>query len=228
MPLIKMAIRNLDTGDSIDDENVKVLFNPSEYTIEQTNAWETQPVQGQEPRTQFTKADLRKLTMELFFDSYEERDGAGDPVDVRRYTDRVARLMVASIDESEGKRPPIVEVRWGEPPTGLANADMPFKGVLLNLRQQFVLFSEQGLPVRARLNVTIQEYLTPEEIQQRFPRRGSFPARSYRVQEGDTLSSIAFAMWKKPEEWRRIAGANGIEDPRRLAPGTELMIPTIK
>ncbi len=223
MPLQKMVILNTDTKEEITDEKVKVLFNPTEYTVEQSNSWGTQDVQGKEPKTQFTKADLKKLNMELFFDSYEEK------VDVRTYTDRVARLMVVSVDEgNDGKRPPIVEVRWGVPPTGLLNPDFPFKGVLLSLRQQFVLFSEDGFPVRAKLSVSFQEYLTQKEIEQRFPRRSSFPVKTYTVKEGDTLSGIAQAMWKKPLQWRRIAIENRIEDPRLLVPGHVLVIPAIK
>lgn len=229
MPLAKMTIINLDANEQVTNDNVKVLFNPTEYTIEQSNSWDTQNVQGQEPRTQFTKADLKKLSMELFFDSYEERDGSGSPVDVRVYTDRVARLMVVSVDEgNDGKRPPIVEVTWANAPTGVTNPDFPFKGVLLSLRLQYILFSEQGYPVRAKANLSFQEYLTPEEIEERFPRRSSFPARTYTVREGDTLSSIAQAVWKKPGEWRRIARANTVLDPRALPAGTVLTIPAIK
>ena len=228
MALVKMTIRNLDTGEKITDESVRVLFNPSSYTVEQSNAWTTQNVQRGEPRTQFTKADLRKLNLELFFDSWEERDDAGQPTDVRTYTDRLARLMAVSVDDGDGKRPPLIEVRWGEPPAGLVNPDFPFKGVLLSLRQQFVMFSDQGRPVRAKLTVSMQEYLTPEEISQRFPRRSSFPDRIYTVKQGDTIQGIAQIVWKKPSEWRRIAIENRLRDPRQLEPGTVLTIPAIE
>lgn len=228
MPLKKMTICNLDSDENVTDENVKVLFNPSEYSIEQSNSWETQNVQGSEPRTQFTRADLRKLSLELFFDSYEEKDSNGHPTDVRVYTDRIARLMVVSVDEgNDGKRPPIIQVSWADSPTGLLNPDFPFQGVLLSLRQQFVMFAEEGYPVRAKLSLGIQEYLSPEEIEERFPRRSSFPSRRYTVKEGDSLQGIANAVWKKPEDWRRIADENGIFDPRSLTPGTVLQIPAI-
>ncbi len=228
MALVKMVILNLDTNEQLTDEGVRVLFNPSTYTLEQSNSWTTQNVQRGEPRTQFTKADLRKLNLELFFDSWEERDSSGQPADVRIYTDRIARLMAVSVDDGDGKRPPLVEVRWGEPPTQLINPDFPFKGVLLSLRQQFVMFSDQGQPVRAKLTVSIQEYLTPDEISQRFPRRGSFPDRVYTVKQGDTIQGIAQTVWKKPTDWRLIARENELRDPRALEPGRVLTIPPIK
>ena len=167
--------------------------------------------------------------MELFVDSYEERTSNGKVVDVRKYTDRIAKLMVASVDYSDGKRPPIIEVTWRDAPADLGNKDFPFKGVMTSLRQQFVLFSEEGCPVRAKLSLSVQEYLTPAEMENRFPRRSSFPARTYSVRERDTLSGIANAMWKKPEEWRRIADANpGLSDPRLVLPGDQLEVPAIK
>ena len=225
MALEKLAIRNVDTDEEF--ANVRVMFNPTNYTIEQSNSWDTQPRTGGEPPTQFTKADLRKLSLELFFDSFEEKGADGISVDVRTYTDQIGRFMVTTTDEGDGKRPPIIEVNWANAPAGLKNPDFPFKGVLLTLRQQFVLFAEQGHPVRAKLNLSIQEYLTPEEIEERFPRRSSYPAKTYVIKEGDTLSGIAHAMWKKPTEWRRIAIANRILDPRALETGARLVIPVI-
>ena len=207
MALAKLTIINLDNK-----EEIEVLFNPTEYTIEQSNTWTPQSKQGKEPEYQFTQTDLKKLTMELFFDSYEARS------DVRQHTDKIARLMAVTVDEGDnGKRPPICKITWGDKTTGLTNPDLPFQGVLTNLRQQFVLFTEDGVPVRAKLNVTFQEYLTPREIEERFPRRSSFPAQTYTVKEGDTLSGIAAALWKKPHEWRRIAHANNIKNPRDLS-----------
>jgi nucleoid-associated protein YgaU len=218
-----MTIINLDKTDGERDREIEVLFNPAEYTIEQSNTWTPQNKQGREPEYQFTQTDLKKLTMELFFDSYEAK------TDVRQYTDKIAKLMSVTIDEGEnGKRPPICRVTWGDAPTGLTNPDFPFQGVLVSLRQQFVLFDENGVPVRAKLNVTFQEYLTPQEIEERFPRRSSFPTRTYTVKQGDTLSTIAAIVWKKPQEWRRIARANKIQNPRILQPGRILVIPAIR
>ena len=43
-----------------------------------------------------------------------------------------------------------------------------------------------------------------------------------------TLSSIAALRWRKPEEWRRIAEANDIDNPRSLVPGQALRMPAIE
>jgi len=43
----------------------------------------------------------------------------------------------------------------------------------------------------------------------------------------DTLESIAQKYYADRTKWRGIAKANNIEDPRRLEPGTTLIIPRL-
>jgi nucleoid-associated protein YgaU len=65
-----------------------------------------------------------------------------------------------------------------------------------------------------------------------FPARRATPAAggatstsSYTVREGDTLWSIAAAVYGDGSWWARLGDANGIRDPRHLVAGTRLTIP---
>jgi nucleoid-associated protein YgaU len=58
------------------------------------------------------------------------------------------------------------------------------------------------------------------------PPRGSESVEEYVVKEGDTLASIAERHLGSPHEWKRIAEANGIEEPEDLQAGRRLQIPT--
>jgi nucleoid-associated protein YgaU len=49
--------------------------------------------------------------------------------------------------------------------------------------------------------------------------------RRYTVQRGDTLSKIAKEFYGSAGEYRRIAQANGIDDPDLIHPGQDLLIP---
>ncbi len=214
-------LRKLEIATDLDGSTpFGVLFNPSEYTIEDSNKWEDQDRNKQRPELQYTGGERKKLSMELFFDSYE----AGE--DVRRYTRQVANLL--EVDRNKD-RPPVCTIEWGDTSSQPPNdADFPFVGVLESIKQQFVLFKGDGTPVRAKLSVTFKQFRLPEDELKRKPRRGSFPAKTYAVQQGDTLSGIAARLWKRPEDWRLIAGANHIEDARRLVPGQRLVIPRIE
>ncbi|MCP4368477.1 MAG: LysM peptidoglycan-binding domain-containing protein [Deltaproteobacteria bacterium] len=203
---------------------IKVLFNPSEYSIEDSNTWEEQKRNKQRPELQFTAQSLKKLSMELFFDSYENKGNQ----DVRQFTRQIANLLEVGtgIDKD---RPPVCTIFWGDNNSTTPNeADFPFIGVLESLKQQFVLFNSVGTPIRARLSVSFKQFLLPEEELKRKPRKSSFPANTYTVVLDDTLSGIAARLWEKPEEWRRIANGNNIINPRILRPGQVLIIPPIE
>lgn len=51
------------------------------------------------------------------------------------------------------------------------------------------------------------------------------PNRTHSAQEGETLDRLAASYYRDATKWRIIAEANGIDDPLRIAPGTELVIP---
>lgn len=199
---------------------IEVLFNPTEYTIEDSSKWEDQVRSKQKPELHYTGGERKKLSMELFFDSYEQRQ------DVRQFTRLIANLM--EVDQKMD-RPPVCTIEWGQNTSQPPNdADFPFVGVLESLKQQFVLFSNDGTPVRAKLSVSFKQFRLPEAELKRNPRRQSFPAETYTIIQGDTLSGIATRVWKKPEEWRRLADANQIENPRQLISGQKLIIPPIE
>jgi len=100
-----------------------------------------------------------------------------------------------------------------------------FKGVIESIRQKFTLFSPEGIPLRATVNVVLREYRTLDEQLTQLNLKSPDRTRSHTVRGGETLSTIATQEWERPEEWRRIADENEIEDPRRLHPGVFLDIP---
>ena len=217
MQLEKLRIKNQDTSEEFD-----VLFNPTEYSVEESNNWEEQKRERQKPELQFTNQSLKKLSMELFFDTYEQQE------DVRTHTSKIARLLVVSIDDGDGSRPPVVELNWGPTDPDPTNGIFPFKGVLNNVKQQFTLFTGTGMPVRAKLSVAFTEYRLPQEEAERKPRRSSFPAQMYTVKLGETVSSIAATLWKDARLWRRLAEANNLDNPRLLQAGRVLVVPAIE
>lgn len=214
-------LQKLEIATDIDGSTpLSVLFNPSEYTIEDSNKWEDQGRNAQKPELQYTGGDRKKLSMELFFDSYETGE------DVRQFTRLIANLLEV---DSNKNRPPVCTIQWGATSAQApSDADFPFVGVLESIKQQFVLFMGDGTPVRAKLSVSFKQFRLPEDELKRKPRRASFPAKTYTVIETDTLSGIAGRLWKRPEDWRRIAESNQIENPRKLAPGQILIVPPIE
>ena len=191
-------------------ERIDVLFNPDEYTIENSNefSWDTVPGLSQ-PLAHFISGKVPTLTMDLFFDTYEKG------TDVRTHTMKVASLLDVDKDLHA---PPLCKFVWGS---------LQFKGVVERVSQKYTMFLDSGIPVRARLNVTFKSVAGFKEQYQNIPRQSADRTKQRTVKQGDRLWSIAAEEYEDPALWREIARANAIDDPTRLEPGTVLKIPRL-
>ena len=205
----EIQVLNID-GRSI-KERVQVLFNPSEYTLSKSNEFANINAAGQSsPLLQFTRGGLQTMTMDLFFDSYEEGR------DVRDYTSKITDLM--NID-SELHAPPVLKFIWGK---------LSFTCVLSQISKKFTMFLSNGIPVRANLSVTFSEYSTGTE-RRATPLHSPDKTRVYRTKQGDSLWAISMEAYGDASLWRHIADTNGsIENPRILKPGQLLTIPSLE
>jgi hypothetical protein len=206
MALEKAKIINADKNETID-----VLFNPKEYSIQKSVQWEPHKAPGLDlPEQQFTSGNPAVLTVELFFDTYETKD------DVKaKYTDKLLKL--ATVDETI-HRPPLVMFTWGS---------QKFKGVIESLSLRYTMFLPSGKPCRAVANLSIKEAKTAKEQVEEKPRESPDHTKRRTLKQGETLALLAHEEYDDPAEWRRIADANGINDPKDVKPGTVLTLPPI-
>jgi nucleoid-associated protein YgaU len=101
-----------------------------------------------------------------------------------------------------------------------------FKAVITSITQKFTMFIADGTPVRATLNVTFRQVEDEGALAKQNPTSGGTGGeRLWTVNEGDTLSWIAYQELGDTSRWREIADANRLTRVRRLRPGTMLVIP---
>jgi hypothetical protein len=194
------------------DPIIPLCFSPTEYQRQKANTFAEIGIPGLEsPPIQYVRGASEKLTAELLADTSDSL------LDVRLcYTDRIRNLMNI---HPELHAPPIVRLAWGSE---------SFKGVIESLNITFVLFTPDGIPLRAKLGMTLKEY-RPVDVQVRErPKNSPDTEKAWVVRRGDTLSSIASAVLRDPAQWRSIARANGIIDPRNIPPGINLTIPRLR
>jgi hypothetical protein len=211
----KAKFYNADTGAEV----VECHFNPNDFTINRSNQWQSQETSGSGlPDTTFGGMGARQLTMSLVFDTYEQKS------DVTQATGKLAALMeVPNTPSPSGRaaRPPHVEFGWGN--------FRSFRSVITQMSQKFTLFTADGTPVRATVQLTLQEVPREAAQNQRGGQNPTSVARGARkarvVLPGDTIDWIAADEMGDPNAWRALAEANGIDDPRRLRPGQVLLIP---
>lgn len=209
---------------------VVVQYNPTELLFEKQMQFAEITIPGLDaPLQQFVRGQAEKLTIELFFDTTEGGTGL-DATSVTELTDKVFQL--ARIDP-ERHAPPVVTFAWNNipgdsyGPRTAGQQRTSFDGVIESIRQKLTLFSPLGVPLRATLNLVLREYRTLDVQLSQLNLKSPDRTRSHIVRGAETLTAVATTEWDRPEEWRRIADANGIEDPRRLRAGTFLTIPII-
>jgi hypothetical protein len=205
MALAKAKILIEATG-----EQFEVKFNPEEYEISKDNNFAAQNVPGLSgPLLQFVHGNMRTLTMELFFDTYEQNR------DVREDTSRITDLLKINRDLHA---PPIIQISW---------ASLQFRAVLARAGQKFILFFSDGRPARARINCTFNEFIDPEREAKEVDRQTANFSKTHLVVEGETLSDIAGRLYSDPQMWRPIAIANDVGNPRALEAGRSLLVPSL-
>jgi nucleoid-associated protein YgaU len=102
-----------------------------------------------------------------------------------------------------------------------------FTGFIESLTVRYTMFLPDGKPCRATANVSMKELQTAAEQLQKKPRNSPDHTKRRTLKTGETLALIAHEEYDDPAEWRRIADANGILDPRDVKPGTVLTLPPI-
>jgi hypothetical protein len=196
-------------------EDIPVLFNPEEYSVNKDNNLAVQGIPGLSgPIMQFVNGNLRTLEMELLFDTWDTP--SFQKADVRKvFTDKIAGLM--NIDP-ELHTPPLLLISW---------SSLQFSCVLARVNQKFTMFDTDGKPVRARLTCTFNEVIDPEQEAREVNRQTSDFSKVHVVVQGERLIDIANALYNDPQAWRPIAIANALDDPRAIFPGQSLIVPSL-
>ncbi len=216
MSLEKALITNNDTG-----EKIEVLFNPEEYSLSKDNNFAQMAVPGlRSPLLQFIHGNLQSLEMELLVDTYESHKSGSKTInqagqDVRDLTGRIVALLDIN---PETHAPPVLVFTWGS---------LTFTCVLAKVTQRFIMFRQDGVPLRARLQVTFNEFTNADLEAKEVKRETADYSQIYLVGQGETLSGIAARVYSNAALWRPIALRNGISNPRELAVGERLLVPRL-
>ena len=204
-------------------------FNPTELQFQKQAQIAEIAIPGLDtPLLQFVRLQNEKITLELFFDTTDT--GMDDRAkSVTLLTDPFYELL--KID-SHTHAPPRLLFGWGDAFAGSGITDAKqqrhaFNCIVDSFTQHFTLFAPNGTPIRAKLSVGLREYKTLEQQVAQLNLQSADVTKAYVVQSGDTLPKIAYEAYSDSTAWRRIAHANGIDDPTQLVPGTVLSLPAV-
>ena len=200
-------------------QEIKFMFNPTEYTIAKSAQWSRPQMKGGKTtgKPEFNGSNAQTLQMEIFLDA-----SAGEPDDVAKRVSGLIDWVKPTADSLKKKKPqpPIVRFEWGSNP-----ALTDFRAYVKTVSAKFLLFDGDGKALRATANVTLEEIPLTDKKQN--PTSGSLHGRrGHLLVEGETLASIAWREYDDASLWRGLAAFNGIDDPFRLKAGRTILVPT--
>ncbi len=202
---IKWDANQKSAKDGDASKTVDVQFNPQslKVTFSNNNAGGDQPGGSSK---QFVGSGTTKLAVELLFDT------TADGTDVRVNTEKVAFYIKADTGSGSGsgsnRVPPGVQFEWGS---------FIFRGTVDSMDETLEYFSEEGVPLRANISLSISrqeiEFLPGEQGE---GGGGGVPLET--AQFRDSIQGLAGRNGKSGD-WKGIAAANNIDDPLRLSAG---------
>jgi LysM repeat protein len=199
---------------------IECMFNPTKFQFTQSNRWESDKVPGRSsPRLRFSGGEGGSFNLSLVLDTTDTGKT------VTQHTDKLLKLMqidtsLSGYDEQKSNgRPPWVKFHWG---THIHT----FKAVVKSADVTFTYFSNEGLPLRANVELSLAQFEPDASWGPQNPTSGTpKPQRTHQLQVGDSLDRLAARYYADSTKWRDIATANGILDPLDLKPGRILTIP---
>ncbi|WP_158624224.1 LysM peptidoglycan-binding domain-containing protein [Micromonospora sp. HM5-17] len=196
---------------------IPFMFNPNQLTLTKSASWIPHVVRGAEQVgvPEFSGSEPRSLALTVFLDVTDTH--------TRTVQQRVESLLAcctptAASIAAKAPSPPWVKFTWGQFQT------VSFYSYVSQVTATYTLFNSSGTPLRATCDLNLTEISGSKPGQN--PTSGGRSARRvHRVVAGDSLPLLAHREYGDPTVWRVIAEANDLDDPTRLRPGTELLLP---
>lgn len=208
----KVIIQTYNPSSKTDSNYLTCQFNPETLRIEKRVTWSAQNQAGlNAPDMTFTGGESATFSIVLWFDTTTLNNQ-----DVRGYTNKLLKLTLKAEGENT---PPIVRLVWGSFKT--------FHAIVTSVTIEYTMFLTNGLPVRAKATVAFQQASDGDSgrLPGQNPTSRTDPRKTYRVHQGDRIDFLAFREYGDSTQWRRIAEANGLDNPLDLKPGQILIVP---
>lgn len=195
-------------------------FNPTTISFSKSADYRREPTQGAagDPPVQFRGTQATSLKLQILLDAVEEQPAGSVLPEVERL---MGWTSPASGSGDHAPSPAELRFTWG---ALTINGAHTFTGHLQQVEVTYELFARDGRPIRAQVNLTLQS--TTHAPAHTNPSSGGERARrSHLLRRGEGLHLVAYQAYGDAARWRDIARVNGIDDPLRITPGRELLLP---
>jgi len=211
----KLIPMNGSRVESDQSKHIEVQFNPATLKVTLANNLKADNSSGAGASSiaaQFIGRSESSLSVELFFDTSVAWKSVAANSDVRRLTKRIAETFMQPQELIPGvpKAPRRCRFQWGS---------FQFTGMLAAYNETLDFFAPEGIPLRATLALIFKE----DRYQFDQGEGATAAARAMPVfaagGAGVSADRAAQAAGQDPRDWRQIADANNLENPRTTDAG---------
>lgn len=201
------------------DDMFEALINPESYTLQYklkfSEGTQGQGTSGAQLKYEYTEPE--EITFEFLFDNTGIIDGqprASIAADLKKFKE----VLIAYKGDSH--EPRHFKLVWGE--------NSIFKGRVTEVSINHKMFKPDGTPIRATATVKFRSSI--EEQKRAAQENRSSPDLTHirKVKYGDTLPFMCYRIYGDPKYYLQVAEANGLDNFRRLKPGTDIFFPPLE
>ncbi len=215
------TIETISETTGLPDRKIKLecQFNPTQLEVKKSVKWKDDVIKGRNaPDLDFSGGEAASFTLDLLFDT--TRESLSSQRDVRKFTNELLKLTMLRKKSGKVLPPPLVRFKWGRLEL--------FMAVVTDVSITYTLFHANGLPARAKANVTFKQQDDTDDVEAYQNPTSRTDSRKTRiVQEGERLDMIAYEEYNHASHWRYLAQVNHLLDPTDLRPGQILVVPPL-
>jgi len=190
------------------------MFNPEKFSVSNQTEYKYDDRPGSTGSEQrFDKVSPRSFSFEFLIDG----TGASGEIRVVDAELKLFKITVGYIGDTH--RPTYLIINWGT---------FVVRCILKSLTVNYTLFNPVGIPLRATINASFEEYITPKlEALQNFL---SSPDVTHvrTVKAGDKLDLMSYTIYKDSKYYMELARANNLSQFRKLKTGDQIVFPPIE
>ena len=196
------------------------MLNPSDYKHDRSISYNEDKTPGQiGADLKFSGIKPETVSFTIIIDSTGAipAPGGGAPEDLKTQLEPL-NVIIYKYD-GDKHEPNVVRVLWGK---------LIFYGRLSAIDVSYMLFSQEGVPLRAKIKLSFSSFLSRKE--EALKSNKSSPDLTHEVifKDGDTLPLLCYKIYKDPAYVVDIAKINKITNFRNINPGTKIVFPPLR
>jgi len=172
--------------------------------------------------SRFRSQQSEELRLELMIDAtgavpLDLHSALSGAIDLPSKIDQLKEIIYSYNGEIHSQN--YLQLLWGT---------LSFNCMLASLNVEYQLFTPEGVPLRAKLNLDLKQHQTPDELARRSRKASPDLTHSRTVEAGKTLPLLCHEVYGEPHLYPAVARANDLDDLMSLPAGSRLRFPRLE